>query len=150
MSALQTPSSEWTPARGLRRASMWLLIKSPVCLVVWAVFLIITEPVATWIGTHGGTIWIVPGTGILVTAVAAIPAVPCGQLLARRLTEHVGFEGPLPAALGVFLIWVLVCLAAKAAAIVTGPTTWVTTMAIVAIGLETSLVVLWCAWISPD
>lgn len=150
MSALESPSSEWTPGRGLRRAAMWLLIKSPVCLVVWTGFLIVTERSATWIGTHGGNIWIVFGTAVLVATVVAIPALPCGHLLGRRLPEHAGFDGPVPATLGISLVWVLVFLSAKAAALFTGPTTWVTGMAVVGIGVEASLVVLWRTWINPD
>jgi len=101
MVPVRSPHPEWSPARGLSRAALWLLIKSPFCLILWAAFLVITEPAATWIATHAGTFWILPGTAILATAVAAIPALPCGHLLARRLTEQVGFEGPVPAGLGI-------------------------------------------------
>ena len=150
MVPVRSPHPEWSPARGLSRAALWLLIKSPFCLILWAAFLVITEPAATWIATHAGTFWILPGTAILATAVAAIPALPCGHLLARRLTEQVGFEGPVPAGLGIFTVWVVVLVGKEIALMVSGSATWVTTLLTVAMGLEASLVVLWRAWVNPD
>ncbi len=145
----RSQDSEWTPGRGLRRAALSLLIKSPVCLVVWVVFLVVTEPVAAWLVTSS-PIRGAPLIVALVAIVVAIPAWPTGHLLSRRLTERVGFEGPAPAGLGIVTVWVVVLLGTRLAVMISGPATWITTVATVGMGLEASVVVLWRTWVDPD
>jgi hypothetical protein len=145
----RTRDTEWTPGIGLRRAALTLLLKSPLCLVGWVVFLLITEPAAAWLVTNSP----IRGAPLLAAVVAIVVAViawPTGHLLSRRLTEQTGFEGPAPAALGIVTVWVVVLLGTRLAGMIGGPATWITTVATVGMGLEASLVVLWRTWVDPD
>jgi len=142
---------DWTPQRGLTRVTTWLAITSPVCLAFWVGWLVATRQAAAWLAaTMMPSVWGMAGLAIAVVAAVAIVAWPCGKILAHRLTDRAGFEGPAVAALGVIAVWAVALGGAAIGAAINGPASWVTTMATVAMGGEASLVVLWQTWLNPD
>jgi hypothetical protein len=145
----ESRDTEWTPGIGLRRAALSLLLKSPICFIVWVVFLRGTEYVAAWLMTST-PIRAAPIIIAVVAIIVVVPAWPIGRLVSRRLTEEVGFEGPAPAALGIVTVWVVALLGNRLEHMVGEPATWITTVATMGMGVEASVVVLWRTWIDPD
>jgi hypothetical protein len=144
-----TRDTEWTPGIGLQRAAMSLLIKSPICLVVWMICLWGIDLLITWLVTNTpirAAVVIIAFLAVLV----AIPALPVGHLVSNRLIDRAGFAGPIPAGLAVVTVCVTVLLGTWLMTMLIGPATWITTLATLAMGIEASVVVLWRTWVDPD
>ena len=144
----QSQQPEWTPALGLRRGVFRLLIKAPICIAIWAAFVFFTAPATNWLASYMGGLGL-PGISILVVVVVFVVAGPCGHLLSRKLNDHLGFDGLVPAAMGIVVAWLVAFSGTKVALLLTDADNWVTALCTIAMGFESSIVVLWRTWVNP-
>lgn len=84
-----TASDNWTPAIGLRRLALSLLLRMAICLILWAGLLAVVAPLfrSGKFVLAGGWFWVL----------AIPPGLVVGFIMSWRLSHQVGFSGLIPA-----------------------------------------------------
>ena len=142
-------TESWSFSSGLRRALTRLSIVT--CFgVLWAVPLHFSIPGIDWLGARlGGSILAVCGAIIVLSTALWLCAGPVGSILAHRLNEHLGVDGLIPAVLGVTFAW-LIAVSGYQLATWSHPTpSWLLKLTCPAMGLQSSVIVIWRTWLDP-
>ena len=84
-----TTTHHWTPAIGLRRLALSLLLRMAICLFLWGGLLTLVAPAFQY-NQFVLTFW-------LIFIAAIPPGALIGFVMSWRLSERVGFAGLLPA-----------------------------------------------------
>jgi ribosomal protein S27AE len=88
-----TAPGDWTPARGLGRLVIVVMLRSAACLVAWMALLILCSMLCGWLATVVSrsvlvVVWL--GCGCLVLVSGAV----VGAVVGRRIDELAGFRSP--------------------------------------------------------
>ena len=95
-----TTNNEWTPAIGLRRATLTVLWRSLVCLPLWAALVWFATPGLNYLPMH----WTWFGVlGLLLS----VPGVIIGYALSRGLTDRAGLISPIVTVIAAAAAWAI-------------------------------------------
>ncbi len=91
-------AEHWSPAVGLRRAALALLVRSLICLPIWAAVVWLVTPALNLAPLHWT--WL-----LLLGLILAVPGASIGHALARDITERAGFASMVLTALAAVFAW---------------------------------------------
>lgn len=83
-----TNNEDWSEAIGLKRAAISVLIRSAICLPIWAAFIWFITPAVNQIPMS--IAWFA-----VMGLILAIPSVALAHALSRGLIERAGFVSPI-------------------------------------------------------